>query len=391
MVRRAQRKWRSSVCVTAAVVLFTVFLARAASEEKQEGAFGEAANGLQLALEVKPTTWPPGAKIEFLCAVKNVSDKSIRVPAWGLDLGQALEVTDAAGKVVKYGGGRDRTRRPTADDFPVIEPGQTKPFVLRGQLTEQKMLTVGEPMGGVWTWQLADGKYLVHAVFDRPAGDDRFRPQAGGETWTGKALSPVVKVTVGGEKAAAEAAPATGGVEPARSVGGEAANGLKLTLAADSAELRMKPRILREASQDTPHWDVEPVKLTFTFTNVSDKPIKLDTYALVWGRLKLEVQGPDAESVRTVQQLVDRKREPPRAEDYPTIEPGKRWTYKYQQRFPGFFGETEHILLKPGEYRVRATHTCGEAAAYARFSIGCWAGLVTSNEIVLKAVAVRAE
>lgn len=331
--------------------------------------FGETVNGLQLALEVKPTAWQPGM-IAFFCTVKNVSDKPIRVPVWGLDLAQALEISDAEGNVVKYDGGRDRTRKLTADDFPVIEPGGVKAFVLRGQLTLQKMLAVSEPMGGIWTWQLADGKYSVHAVFDRPAGDDRLRREAGGETWTGKAFSPPVGVTVGGEKPAAAA---TAGVEPAQGVG-EAVNGLKLTLAAEKTELKILPPDRTETT-----------KLTFSFTNVSDKPIKLDTYDLVWSRLKLDVEGPDAQSVRIVKRLIDRDLASPRAQDYPTIEPGKSLTYAYHPTFPGDFGENVYFLLKPGEYHIRVTYACTEAhQELSEHAKGSWTGSVTSNEVVLR-------
>ena len=92
----------------------------------------------------------------------------------------------------------------------------------------------------------------------------------------------------------------------------ETVNGIELTVSADKPYLLMTPRNLKQATKDEPRWDVRPVKLTFTFTNVSDKPIKLDTYDLAWSRMRLEVQGPDAESVRTVKREALRDMLPPR-------------------------------------------------------------------------------
>jgi len=394
MAGRERWTWVFIACAMGAVCAggASVFAGEEGGKAPAAGAepaapFGEPVNGLQLALEVKPTTWAVGATVEFLCTMKNVSDKPIRVAAWGFDMGPALEITDAAGHVVQFGGGRNASRLPTANDFPVIEPGQMKPFTLRGQLTLQKVLTVGELLGGAWTWQLADGKYSVRAVLERTGNEDAGLPNRELRLllWKGKAFSPSVQVTVGGEKPAAAA--------PATAVGGEAVNGLKLTVADDKTELRMKPIPVLQATKDTPRWDTEPVKLTFTFTNVSAKPIKLNTYDLVWSRLKLDVRGPDAESVRIVKRALEREMMPPRAQDYPVIEPGKSWTYTYGQTFPGNFGENNYILMQPGEYRLRVTydHPVRAVTAISKDEAESWTGTVTSNEIVLKGVAVKTE
>lgn len=169
---------------------------------------------------------------------------------------------------------------------------------------------------------------------------------------------------------------------------GKAVEGLKLTLSADRTELKMTPRQLRRATKDTPRWNVEPAKLSFTFANVGKKRLTLDAYDLVWRRLTLDVTGPDAESVRVVKRLVDRQMAAPLREDYPNLRAGGKWTYPPQPRFPGNFGPNEYILLKPGEYRVKVTYSAsGERPDGGGSSRHAWQGSVTSNEIVLKAGA----
>jgi hypothetical protein len=155
---------------------------------------------------------------------------------------------------------------------------------------------------------------------------------------------------------------------------GEAVNGLKLTLAAEKTELAMGA-----------DGKVAPTKLTFTFTNVSDKPLKLNTFLLAWTQVKLDVKGPDADSVRKSMVVFKPMAARPKPEDYPIIEPGKSWTAKFQPGFPGLCGATMYALLKPGEYHVSATYTCADAdQRWSELAAGCWTGVVTSNEIVLK-------
>ena len=355
--------------VLAAVML--VGVRSAAPADAEPPVFGEAVNGLRLALEVKPASWQPGDKVEFVCTVKNISKKPVRIAAWGLDLAQALEVTDAAGNVLKHDGGRDATRMMPPDAFPTIAPGESKRFTLTGRLTEKKMLIVNELLGGIWHWSLADGDYTIRAVFDRSPDDEWMKRQAGAPYWTGKAFSAPVKVTVGAAGPRA----------------GEPVSGLKLTLSADKTELRMTPRNLRRATRDTPRWNVEPTKLTLTFTNVSDKPIKLNTYDWAWSHMSLDIRGPDAESLSVLRRMVERMMAAPTKDNYPTLEPGASWTDRWHPTFPGDFGETRYVLLKPGEYRITATYACAERhLKQSEHANGSWTGLVTSNEIVLNAV-----
>ena len=166
---------------------------------------------------------------------------------------------------------------------------------------------------------------------------------------------------------------------------GETVNGLKLTLKADKTQLKMTPRSYRRASADSPPWWIEPTKLSFTFTNVSDKPVKIDVYDLDWSRLRIDVQGPGANSVRIVRQPINRTMVAPKEEDYLTLQPGKSLTREAQSPFPGVFAGSDYGLLKAGEYRVKATYSVPDAAASGSspFEEGIWRGAVASSEIVL--------
>jgi len=355
-----------------AAVLGGLFLA---PELSAEPVFGKAANGLAVALEIHPASWRPGDEIKFVCTVKNVSEKPVRVAAWGLDLAQALEVKDAEGNVPEHSGGRDATRPVPPDAFPILAPGKSKSFTLSGRLTDKKMLIVNELLGGVWHWQLADGEYPVRAVFGRSA-DEWLRRQAPGKYWTGRALSVPVKVTVGAKAPRAA----------------QAVDGLKLTLSADKTTLQMTPRNLRRATKDTPRYNVESTKLSFTFTNVGEKPLKLNTYDLIWRLIRLDVKGPDEGSVRIEKPpfRIARMMAPPTEKDFPVLKPGESWTNKWKPSFPGRWAGVTYTLLKPGEYRVRATYTVTKTRTRQEMphAAGHWVGSVTSNEIVLKAVVV---
>ncbi|MCG3179546.1 MAG: hypothetical protein BIFFINMI_01882 [Phycisphaerae bacterium] len=173
---------------------------------------------------------------------------------------------------------------------------------------------------------------------------------------------------------------------------GQAVSGLKLTLSADPAVLQMTPRNLRRALADTPRYDCTKAALTLTFTNVSDKPIKLDAYDLTWSRVKVSATGPTAKSVRVSPLKVMRDMAAPAPGDYPTIEPGKSWSAKAQ--FPGLLGGEMYLVADPGLYRLSLTYTGKidtNAAARPAFQDGTWVGVVASNAVELVANAPAGE
>jgi hypothetical protein len=168
----------------------------------------------------------------------------------------------------------------------------------------------------------------------------------------------------------------------------EAVDALKLTISADKTDLAMTPLNLRRATADTPHYAVEKTKLTFTFTNVSDKPVKLNTYDVIWSRLALSVTGPNQKSVKVEEELVKRAMLPPQELDFPILQPKESWTC--EATFPYDFGRKTYYLMEPGEYRVKVTYHVpveflDRGIAPPKYMEGMWIGSVTSNEVVFKA------
>jgi hypothetical protein len=158
----------------------------------------------------------------------------------------------------------------------------------------------------------------------------------------------------------------------------EAIKGLSLTLAVSQTETVMRADRSNAA----------PVALILTFTNVGDKPVKLDTYDLPYRNFKLTITGPNAKSVRIVDLDQERKRRAPIVEDFPEIRPSGSWFPKTVIDFPGDIGAVSYALLEPGEYRVNAVYANPQVQESV-FAAGSWTGSVTSNEIVLNVLPAR--
>jgi hypothetical protein len=197
------------------------------------------------------------------------------------------------------------------------------------------------------------------------------------------------------EKEAAKARPAGPAKEPERKEAppldvaglkpGEAVNGLKFAVAANKADLKMEPIEYAAASPNAPPFKVERAELTFSVTNVSDKPVKLNTYDLLLSDIMLVVSGPDDKSVRVLIQPIMRNHMAlPSERDIVILEPGKTWTCPDASFFPDDLGSYVYQLLKPGEFRVRAVLTCSERKDLP-FAAGAWTGRVMSNEATFKA------
>ena len=347
---------------------------------------GEAVNGLKLTLAADKTDLKivPPDSVEFTkltLTFTNVSDKPIKLDAydWAWTLTK-LEVTgpDANSvRVVEKLVDR-RMAAPTEKNYPTIEPGAT--------WSDERQPTFPTGFGPRSYILLRPGAYRIKVTYTATEAHQKVSERAKG-AWIGSVTSNEVVLRVTppdmqlpeavkhpvflGPVAAEPVAEKPAGKPD------EAGETLKLTLAAEKTELKMGA-----------DGKVEPTKLTLTFTNVSDKPIKLNTYR--WGLLmmKLDVKGPDADSVREGRVRFTLIANPPKPEDFPVLDPGKSWTDKNQPNFPGLFGQVAYILLKPGEYRVRVIYNSpeNEFAAVTKEAAGYWIGGLTSNEIVLKVV-----
>lgn len=160
----------------------------------------------------------------------------------------------------------------------------------------------------------------------------------------------------------------------------EATKPLRFSVTAESRELKWKPSSPGKASE------VQPTRLTFTFTNTSKKPIKLDAYDLFWRRVKIAVRGPAEGSVVRVTRVVERKIRHPEQSDYPVIAPGGRWSSPYRLRFPGSFSTTIYRLTAPGPYRLTITYANSKPSPKVKlpdFALGTWVGELKAEELVL--------
>ncbi len=227
-------------------------------------------------------------------------------------------------------------------DVMVLDPGTG--------WTSQAPLAFPGRFGGVSYEILKPGRYSVTAIYSSSAKG----------FWTGVVQSNVVVFNV------------MGGPTPA----GVPVKGLKIALSTDTPEILI---------------DGDPAKLTITFTNVGTEPIKLDTYDLFWSRLKLEVIGPDGKSLKAAVIQALRDMPGPAEADYPILEPGKSWSAKSQQLFPGLFGARNFAIAQPGEYRLRVTYENKPPAKEGEvdpFAKGSWTGLVTSSELTINVIGL---
>ncbi len=163
------------------------------------------------------------------------------------------------------------------------------------------------------------------------------------------------------------------------SQGGQPVDGLALKLTADHAATGMRA----DGS------NAEPVKLTLTFRNVGDRPLKLDTYEIAYRSLRLQVKGPDARSFDEEIAALDYIMPAPVAKDFPELAPGKEWAFTCS--FPGPFGiDRNFILHRPGTYRLHFQYTARDTEKN-EFAAGRWLGTALSNELELHVKGAAAD
>jgi RNA polymerase sigma factor (sigma-70 family) len=246
---------------------------------------------------------------------------------------------------------------PRAEDFPVVGPGKT--------WVSGEVAAFPGPFGEKVYHLLQPGDYRVRVVYlHTPDQTLRHYPEARKwekGCWSGELRSNEVVLRV-------------------LPRGAEAVGGLKLTLSAGETQTALDPA-----------GKAEPVPLRFTFTNTTDKAIRLNRFDLLRSGLRLEVTGPDGGSVRRARAGRE-DAGPPTSLDFWAVMPGRSWS-PADVAFPGgpAVGGTGYGLVKPGEYRIRAFYsppvpTARDQAAVKRFGGDSWAGRLTSNVLVLKVV-----
>jgi RNA polymerase sigma factor (sigma-70 family) len=157
-------------------------------------------------------------------------------------------------------------------------------------------------------------------------------------------------------------------------LGGAPVKGLRLSLTADKNETTMLP----DGS------NALPVKFTVTFTNVGDKPLKLDAWDLPddGDKLKITVAGPEGGvDIKDIRPLIRRRRPPRKLAAFPILAKsgGHQVGFSSQGIKPYF----QIRLRKPGEYRFKVVYQSREQQYPEKFAQGYWIGSVASNEFVL--------
>jgi RNA polymerase sigma factor (sigma-70 family) len=171
-------------------------------------------------------------------------------------------------------------------------------------------------------------------------------------------------------------APAPEGLAPKEAVKEpDPVKGLKLTLKADHPAIQLSPF---QKPDEVVGYSLIRLGLVCTFTNVSDRPIKLDAHGPE-GKIKLDLKGPDGKSVAIFkEQLALEPLPPPAVEHYPTIAPGQSWT----TRFPLSGGWTMPLANLPGRYTLEAAYT-NPMEAKNEFAAQSWTGRVVSNSVAV--------
>ncbi|MBY0522248.1 MAG: hypothetical protein K2R98_02555 [Gemmataceae bacterium] len=331
--------------------------------KKEEPKGGPIVNGLKLTVSAEPAETAmkkDGSNAEpfrFKLTFTNVSDKPIKLDAYDLFWGRVTgKATPPDADSIKGVGGIGRAAvfiKPVAADFPEIKPGQS--------LAKELNYTGWLPGDGTVYAIVKPGEFRFKFTYANAKEMDD--PLAKG-SWTGELASNelVIKVKADEKKAA----------------GGPEVKGLKLTLSADKTETFMQ----------NDGKNAQPINLKLTFTNVSDKPIKLNAHDFIWNRLKGDVQAPDAQSVQVGRVAADRIAVAPKAEDFPEIKPGQSWSFDKQLAFPGrvpLSSDTfaTYAVLKPGDFKIKFTYLSNKAIN-APFAENMWLGELVSNELAIQ-------
>ena len=126
-------------------------------------------------------------------------------------------------------------------------------------------------------------------------------------------------------------------------------NGLKFELKFDKTRVTMGPDGL-----------VKGIPFSAIFTNVSNKPIRLNTYQLAeFGGLRLQIEDPQGGWYADIGGFARANDIPPLlARDLPLLGPGQSHKVRFAEGFPGWFNTTTYYYIaKPGRYRIKAVYS----------------------------------
>ncbi len=362
------------------IVIVLALWALSAPAEAQDG--GKPVQGLQLRIEsdkeeltIAPAEGGKGYTVDpARLTLTFINSGKVKIKLIGYDIGWGLvkfEVKGPDGEVASApSGARHSAPDPKEKDFPILTPSRS--------WAPKWEPSFPAKMGPLAFKIAKPGEYKIAAVYT--AGIEHLHLSEFAEgAWVNTVKSNTVTIKCVLPGAAAAAGPGAL-AEP------EEQNGLKLTLAASKPVLTLKARELLRATENTPRYDVEGFKLKLTFTNTSDKPIKLDVFALEAERIDLVIKGPREKSVVKAARRKAPELQEPTDKEFPVIAAGKTWTCDLNVAFPCDVGDSYYAIQEPGEYRLRVTYEHAPEAAvdYAALVKGSWDGRAVSNEVAVK-------
>ena len=166
---------------------------------------------------------------------------------------------------------------------------------------------------------------------------------------------------------------------------------LTLTASIDHDVLLTTPRQIRRGLPNTPRLSFKAAKVTLTFTNTGDEPLKLNTYDLQCSRLQLSITAPDEGSISLDHDLPVKDMPPPRSADFPILQPGTTWTMARPISFPDdVIGNACYVLQHTGVYHLRFIYAFMQNRARLGDDIvssdGAFQGAVASNTVSFKLI-----
>jgi len=163
---------------------------------------GTAVNGLQMALETRPSPDPLSNALTTTAYLRNVTNKSLTINSWDL-IHDGLQLTGNNGKLIPYIGGANRSREATLEElYTTIPAGEKRAFALRGEYrsaldnlsSQTGSFSVEEKTGFYRIWSLSGSSVNATALLDEPATPVQELMKIPATLWIGKVTSPMIRL-----------------------------------------------------------------------------------------------------------------------------------------------------------------------------------------------------
>ncbi len=304
-----------------------------------------------------------GQILTLTVTVENVGDKPAKIVA-GLWPRLRFSATGPDGQAVHAREYTPGDPGMIAPSYQILAPGKSWTGICR------VYFTAGDDRFD--DLRLKAGDYRLRAAYGAGEAEAKASPSAAG-LWIGSVTSNELVFKVGGNLTEAEL---TAGV-------------VALDVRKDSEILALGVDPSAPLDPRAPRFTVKPMKLTLTFTNRTEKPVKLDAYDLPWRLMGLKVVPIEGDCVRLQDTRADVKRTPPepRAEDFPIIEPGKSWTLPAKVDLPGTFGGVACSIVSPGRFNFYVSYVAtAESRLATPLAEGCWTGTAVNQDVYANAM-----